>query len=124
MAKKTSDREQKRIARHDRIRKGLVGTPTRPRLCVHRSLTNFYAQIIDDTQGKTLFGMSTRDKGVKERVKGKGSNVQAATAFGEIFAAEAKNRGITTVCFDRAGYLYHGRVKAFAEAARQHGLVF
>ena len=124
MSNKTTDREQKRIARHQRIRRDMTGTTQQPRLCVHRSLKNFSAQVIDDTKGKTLLGMSTLDKTVRARISEKGSNINAATILGEVFATEAKKRGISQVCFDRAGYLYHGRVKAFAESARQHGLVF
>lgn len=124
MSKKASDRELKRVARHDRIRQKMVGTPARPRLCVHRSLKNFSAQLIDDTQGKTLLGMSTQDKTVLDRIQKKGGNIAAATVLGEVFAAAIKNRGFTAVAFDRSGYVYHGRVKAFAEAARQQGLVF
>lgn len=115
--------ESKRLARHDRIRKVVKGTAERPRLCVHRSLKNLYAQLVDDVQGKVLFGLSTRNKGVA--AKGvDGGNVAGASALGLAFAQEAKGKGISRVCFDRGGYLYHGRVKAFAEAAREGGLEF
>jgi len=123
MNKTTAAREIKRRARHQRIRRELVGTPDQPRLCVHRSLKNFCAQIVDDSKGKTILGMSTRDKDILARLK-KGGNVEAAKVLGEVFAKELKNRGISKVCFDRGGYLYHGRVKAFADAAREQGLVF
>jgi large subunit ribosomal protein L18 len=123
MVSNSKDKEVKRVARHSRLRKRISGTPQRLRLCVHRSLNNFYAQLIDDTTGKTLFGMSTKSKGLLSKIKA-GGNVQAAGILGEAFAAEAKNKGVKLVCFDRSGYLYHGRVKAFAEAARKGGLEF
>ena len=116
-------REYKREFRHKRVRKKIQGTTERPRLCVRRSLTNFYAQIVDDTQGKVLFGMSTLNKGLKGKIKN-GGNVEAAVVLGEAVAAEAIKKGIKSVCFDRGGYLYHGRVKAFAETVRQGGMEF
>ncbi len=116
-------KEHKRIYRHDRIRKSMVGTPDRPRLCVHRSLKNLQAQIIDDSSGKIILGKSTLAKDVKSKLKS-GGNINAATVLGETFAVEAVKKGIKKVCFDRGGYLYHGRVKAFAEAARKAGLEF
>ena len=116
-------KDKKRIARHSRIRKRVVGTPDRLRLCVHRSLKNFTAQIIDDTQNKVICGLSTLSKTVRDKVKG-GGNVQGSAVLGEAIAAVAKSKGITKVCFDRGGYLYHGRIKAFAEAARKGGLEF
>jgi len=116
-------KEQQRIYRHDRIRKGSTGTPERPRLCVHRSLNNLQAQIVDDIAGKVLIGKSTLAKDVKTKAQ-KGGNVNAATILGEALAAEAIKKGIKKVAFDRGGYLYHGRIKAFAEAARKAGLEF
>jgi len=116
-------KEMQRNARHQRIRQKVSGTPTRPRLCLHRSLKNLYAQIIDDSSGKTLFSMSTLTKAVKEKGK-HGGNLKGATRLGEALAQMAKEKGITTVAFDRGGYLYHGRIKAFAEAARKGGLIF
>ena len=101
----------------------MSGTSGRPRVCVHRSLKNFYVQLIDDTLGKVLFGLSTREKSLAQRFK-YGGNVQAASALGEAFAEMATKKGVTKICFDRGGYLYHGRVKAFAEAARKGGLEF
>jgi len=115
--------EQKRLNRHERIRKVVIGTSERPRLCVHRSLNNLYAQIIDDVTGKVLYGKSTQAKDVKSVIK-TGGNVNAATIFGEKFAQEAIRKGIKKVSFDRCGYAYHGRIKAFAEAARKGGLEF
>ena len=120
---KLQDKIVKRVGRHLRIRKRVVGTPERPRLCVHRSLKNFYAQVVNDREGRVLFGMSTLNKNLRGKVKN-GANSQAAAALGENFAALAKKKGITKVSFDRGGYLYHGCVKAFAEAARQGGLEF
>ena len=116
-------KEVKRVYRHERIRKGISGSTERPRLCLHRSLNNLQAQIIDDTVGKVLIGKSTLAKDVKSKVKA-GGNVKAATALGEALAAEALKKGIKKVAFDRGGYLYHGRIKAFAEAARKGGLEF
>ena len=116
-------RETKRVGRHLRIRKKVIGTSERPRVCVHRSLNNLYAQVIDDSIGKVLFGMSTKEKTLAKEIKS-GGNIHAASALGEAFAALVKEKGITKVCFDRGGYLYHGRVKAFAEAARKGGMEF
>jgi len=116
-------KEQQRIYRHDRIRNGLVGTSERPRLCLHRSLNNLQAQIVDDSVGKILIGKSTLAKDVKAKAK-TGGNVSAAVILGEVLAAEAIKKGIKKVAFDRGGYLYHGRIKAFAEAARKAGLEF
>ena len=116
-------KEQQRIYRHQRIRNGLSGTTQRPRLCLHRSLNNLQAQIIDDSVGKVLIGKSTLAKDVVAKSKS-GGNVNAATILGEALATEAIKKGIKKVAFDRGGYLYHGRIKAFAEAARKAGLEF
>ena len=113
----------KRRARHERIRKRLIGTDERPRLCVHRSLNNFSAQLIDDVREKVLFGVSTANKDVRAKIKS-GGNIAGAAILGEAMAVLAKKKGITKVAFDRGGYLYHGRVKAFADAARKGGLEF
>ncbi len=121
--KKLLDRELKRIYRHRRIRKTMSGSSDRPRLFIHRSLKNLSAQIVNDTERKVLFGMSTLNKTVKGKIKN-GGNVDAAAVLGESVAEEAKKKGITKVCFDRGGYKYHGRVKAFADAARKAGLEF
>ena len=118
-----SIKEHKRIFRHERIRKGVAGSTERPRLCLHRSLKNLQAQIIDDVSGKIILGKSTLAKDVRSKLK-TGGNVNAAAILGEAVAAEAVKKGIKKVCFDRGGYLYHGRVKAFAEAARKAGLEF
>ncbi len=116
-------KEQKRVYRHQRILKKLRGSQEKPRLCVNRSLNHFYAQIIDDLSDKVLMGVSTLNKELRKKIKN-GGNVGAATVLGEALAAKAKNKGIFKVCFDRGGYLYHGRIKAFAEAARKGGLEF
>lgn len=117
------ERELKRVYRHKRLRKHIAGTSGQPRVCVHRSLKNFSVQVIDDTTGKILMGLSTSAKNLKSKIKD-GGNVDGAAQLGEIFASEAKKKGITRVCFDRGGYLFHGRVKAFAEAARKGGMEF
>ena len=109
---------RKRI--HKRIRRKLAGSSERPRLAVFRSTAHIYAQVIDDTHGKTLVSASSVDKGGKT----KGGNVAAAKAIGKLVAERAKEKGIKSVVLDRGGYLYHGRVKALAEAARAAGLEF
>ena len=123
MSGKRLNTEVRRQARHERVRKTVVGTPQRPRLCVHRSLNHLTAQVVDDTSRKVLFGISTLNKDLRKKLK-TGGNVGAATALGEVIAQKAQKEGITKVSFDRGGYLYHGRVKAFAEAARKGGLEF
>ena len=109
-----------RIKRHKRVRSKISGTPEMPRLNVFRSEANIYAQVIDDVSGKTLVSASSLDKAVE----GYGGNVAAATAVGKLIAERAKAKGIENVVFDRGGYLYHGRVKALAEGAREGGLQF
>ncbi|MCB9772535.1 MAG: 50S ribosomal protein L18 [Candidatus Omnitrophica bacterium] len=123
MSGKRNNTEVRRQARHERVRKTVVGTQERPRLCVHRSLNNLIAQVVDDSSQKVLFGISTQSKELRTKLK-TGGNVAAASALGEVMAAKAKKEGVTKVSFDRGGYLYHGRVKAFAEAARKGGLEF
>lgn len=120
---KTLKNELKRQARHRRIRKKISGTSERPRLHVHRSANNLYAQVIDDSQEKVLFGMSTLTKELRSKIKF-GGNISAAEVLGESIGLEAKKKGITTIRFDRGGYLYHGRVKAFAQAVRKAGMEF
>ncbi len=117
------DKALKRNFRHKRIRKKISGTSDQPRACIYRSLKNLYVQVVDDTTHKILLGLSTQTKELKNTIKS-GSNVAAATLLGEQFAAEAQKKGIKKICFDRGGYLYHGRVKAFAEAARKGGMEF
>ena len=109
-----------RIKRHKRVRAKVSGTSEMPRLNVFRSEANIYAQIIDDVKGVTLVSASSLDKAVE----GYGGNVAAATAVGRLIAERAKAKGIENVVFDRGGYLYHGRVKALAEGAREGGLQF
>ncbi len=116
-------REEGRVKRHRRIRKKIVGTAERPRLCVYRSLNHMYAQLVDDTKGTTLMTVSTRSPDLKDKIKA-GGNVKAATVVGEVLAERALGKGLTKAVFDRAGYHYHGRVKALAEAARKKGLLF
>ncbi|MFH0913237.1 MAG: 50S ribosomal protein L18 [Candidatus Omnitrophota bacterium] len=116
-------KESIRLKRHGRIRLRISGTKERPRLIVHRSLKNLYAQLIDDTKNITLFSLSTQDKEVKQKFNYAG-NIKAAEFFGGVFAKKAKEKGIAAIVFDRAGYLYHGRVKVFAEALRKGGLEF
>ena len=123
MISATKEKELKRYYRHKRIRRKVIGTGEKPRLCVHRSLNNFYAQIIDDASGKVLFGMSTLAKNFRSKIKS-GGNVDAAAVLGETFGVEAQKKGFKKVCFDRGGYLYHGRIKAFADAARKSGMEF
>ena len=106
------------------IRKKVVGTTERPRLSVRRSLSHMYAQIIDDSCGKTLVALSTLSSDVKEKAKKDCGNVKGAVLLGSAIAEASKKAGVTKVVFDRAGYLYHGRVKALAEAARKGGLQF
>ncbi|MBQ9266775.1 MAG: 50S ribosomal protein L18 [Clostridia bacterium] len=113
-------RNDLRVRRHVRVRRKISGTTECPRLCVFRSNKGIYAQIIDDTVGKTLVSASTLDK----EVKTKASNIEAAKEVGELVAKRAKKAGIENVVFDRGGYIYHGKVKALAEAAREAGLQF
>jgi large subunit ribosomal protein L18 len=107
---------------HDRIRKKLQGTAARPRLNVYRSLNHIYVQVVDDLHGKTLVSASSAEGKKAERRTG--GNVAAAKAVGKIIAERAKAKGISKVVFDRGGYIYHGRVKALADAAREGGLQF
>lgn len=118
--------EEKRLARkrrHLRVRKKIQGTAERPRLSVYRSLKHIYAQIIDDTQGKTMVSASTKDPSFREEFS-ETMNKEAARHIGKILARKALDKGIETVVFDRGGYLYHGRVRALAEGAREQGLIF
>ena len=118
---RTSKRKIARAKRHLRLRRHISGTAARPRLNVFRSLSNIYAQVIDDVAGKTLVSASSQDK---ELNLSYGGNVAAAKAVGEAVAKKAIAAGIDTVVFDRGGYIYHGRVAALAEGAREAGLKF
>jgi len=114
-------RNVKRVARHARVRKNVVGTKEIPRLNVFRSNANIFAQLIDDEAGITLVSASSIDKELKLE---NGGNIEAAKKVGELLAKRAKKVKITKVVFDRGGYLYHGRVEALADAARENGLEF
>ena len=115
-----TDRKLERERRHKRVRTKISGTSECPRLCIFRSNTNIYAQIIDDTKGNTLVSASTLDK----EVKTKHSNKEAAKEVGTLVAKRALEKNIKTVVYDRGGYIYHGVVKELAEAAREAGLEF
>ncbi len=115
-----TDRNVTRTIRQKRVRTKVQGTSMRPRLCVFKSLNNIYAQLIDDEKQATICSASTLDK----EVKTKASNVEAAAEVGKLIAERAKKAKINTVVFDRNGYLYHGKVKALADAAREAGLEF
>lgn len=117
---KSTDRKMERERRHLRVRRKISGTAERPRLCIYRSNTNLYVQVIDDVEGKTLVSASTMDK----EVKTKHANCEAAKEVGALIAKRALEKKIKTVVFDRGGYIYHGVVKALAEAAREGGLEF
>jgi len=110
----------RRSRRKQGIRKEILGVPERPRLSVFRSLNHVYAQVIDDLTGKTLASASTRDKGFSD----KGAKLSEAAAVGKLVAQRAKDKGVSKVVFDRNGYLYHGRIKALADGAREGGLQF
>ena len=109
-----------RVRRHERVRTKISGTAERPRLCVFRSNKNIAVQVIDDIAGNTLVAASTLDK----EIKTKASNIEAAKEVGELIAKRAIKAGIKNVVFDRGGYIYHGKIKALAEAAREAGLEF
>lgn len=117
------DRNLSRQRRHLRVRKNINGTSERPRLNVYRSNKHIYAQIIDDAAGQTLVSASTVDPALKPSVKNGGS-VEAARLVGELVAKRALEKGLSLVVFDRGGYLYHGRIQALADAAREAGLQF
>ena len=125
MITKTS-KDQTRQKVHTRIRKTILGTAERPRLNVYRSVNHIYAQVIDDAQGVTLVSATSveKGKGIKGDKRPTGGNVSSAKDVGKLIAERAKQKGISKVVFDRGGYLYHGRVKALADAARAAGLEF
>jgi large subunit ribosomal protein L18 len=120
---KGKDKLIARKRRHTRLRAKLAGTAARPRLNVYRSLSNIYAQVIDDESGKTIASASTVDKEVVLQLEGK-TKVEASKIVGQVVAQRAKQAGISTVVFDRGGYRYHGRIAALAEGARDGGLEF
>jgi len=118
-----NEKLKKRLKRKKSIRKNIIGTAERPRLSIFRSASHMYAQIIDDSKGQTLVSASTLSKDLKGKLKSTG-NIDAAQKVGELISKEAKKKKIETVSFDRNGFLYHGRVKALADAARDGGLKF
>lgn len=120
----STSRAISREKRKRRVRRKVVGTAERPRLSVFRSAKNIYAQIIDDTSFNTLVQVSTISKDVRDQVKGKSGNREGASMIGKLIAQKAQEKGIKKVVFDRNGFLYHGRVKSLAEAAREGGLEF
>ncbi len=117
------DKNKARLKRHLRIRKNVTGTAERPRLNIFRSAKHIYAQLIDDVTGVTIAQASTLDAQLKDSI-GNGGNVAAARQVGELVAKRAVEKSITKVVFDRGGYLYHGRIQALADAAREAGLEF
>ncbi len=123
MIKKPSSSKNRAI-KHYRLRKDLKGTADRPRLSVYRSNLHMYAQLIDDVQGYTLASASTVEKEVRQKLDNRTSDVNAARTVGELIAKRALEKGITTVVFDRGGFLYHGKIQALADAAREAGLQF
>jgi large subunit ribosomal protein L18 len=119
--KKTKTSRAARIRRHERVRKTVSGTEAKPRLAVYRSLTHIYAQVIDDSKGRTLAAASDVEAALKET---KGNKTARAKAVGTALAKKATDAGVTAVVFDRGGNKFHGRVKALAEGAREGGLKF
>lgn len=120
---KTNARQMARRKRQRRIRKSVTGTALRPRMAIFRSSKHIYAQIVDDESGTTVVAASTLTSGVRDGSKSLG-NIEGATMVGAAVAAKAIEAGVSQVVFDRGGYLYHGKVKALADAAREAGLVF
>ncbi len=116
-------KQLRRVKRHYGIRKRIIGTEERPRLCIKRSLKHLYAQIIDDTKGITLYSFSTMDKAFQAGMK-KAPKKEASKQLGEFFAGKMKEKGITKIAFDRAGFKYHGRIQALADALRAGGVDF
>lgn len=112
-----------RIARHERVRKSVKGTSARPRLTIRRTLTHMVAQIIDDETGKSLIQLSTTSKDFQQKF-GEKTKTEQSKQLGSLIAEAAKSKGINAVVFDRGGYIYHGRVQALAEGARESGLQF
>lgn len=106
-----------------RLRKKVLGTAERPRLCVFRSCTNLYLQLVDDTRGRTVHSLSTLSKEFREKNLKSAKNMEAAKSLAGLFAEKLKEKGITTVVFDRSGYRYHGKVKVMAEVLREQGLL-
>lgn len=124
LTKKSKQKRSRRKRSHLRVRNRVRGTAERPRLAVFKSARHLYAQLIDDNAGRTLAQASTLDPEVRQRLDGASGNVAAAKLVGTAVAERAKKSGIEQVVFDRGGFIYHGKVKAIAEAAREHGLKF
>lgn len=125
MSKKQRERENRRIRRHRRVRRRVMGTQERPRLVIHRSLKHMQGQVVDDTSGRVLVGVSTLGPDLKDaRGDDESTKTSLSKAAGKLLAERAKEAGVDRVVFDRGGYLYHGRVAAFAEGAREGGLEF
>lgn len=122
-SRRVKTREQRRERRHRRVRAKVHGTAERPRLVVHRSINHVEGQVVDDVSGRTLVGLSTLDASLREK-RGEMNKTEASRAAGKALAEKARELGVTKVVFDRGGYVYHGRVKAFAEGAREGGLDF
>lgn len=124
ITKKMKGKRERRERAHLRVRKRVRGTEERPRLSIYKSLRFIYAQVIDDDKGTTLAAANSADPAVREQLGTSTSGKAAAKLVGELVAARAKERGVDKVVFDRGGYIYHGRVQALAEAAREKGLQF
>jgi large subunit ribosomal protein L18 len=122
-SRRVKTREERRQRRHRRVRAKVHGTAERPRLVIHRSINHVEGQVIDDVAGRTLTGLSTLDAGLRDK-RGEQNKTEASRAAGKALAEKAREMGVTKVVFDRGGYVYHGRVKAFAEGAREGGLDF
>lgn len=118
------DRKATRVPTRFRIRKKISGDESRPRVAVYRSLQHIYLQAIDDANGTTLVHVSSKDADVSKKLKKRGSNVAAATEVGSKMAKSLKDKGVSTVLFDRGGFVFHGRIKAAAEAMRKAGIKF
>ena len=118
------DKSRRRERAHQRLRQRVVGTPQRPRLAVHKSLKYVYAQVIDDTTGRTLAQANSQETAVKSEIKAGAASKAAARRVGELIAERAKSQGVEQVVFDRGGYVYHGKVKEIADGARAKGLQF
>ncbi|MEM1178836.1 MAG: 50S ribosomal protein L18 [Acidobacteriota bacterium] len=123
-AKKIMAKRHRRLRAHRRLRNRIAGTADRPRLAVFKSLRYVYAQLIDDAGGVTLAQASSREADLQSGLEKSAGSQEAATAVGKLIASRAKARGIETVVFDRGGFIYHGKVRAVAEAAREEGLKF
>lgn len=117
-------RSEARLKRKSRVRKNVRGTPEKPRLSIFKSAKHIYAQIIDDNQAATLIDASSLSKDIQGQIQGKGGNKEGAVIVGQTIAERALKKGIKKVVFDRNGFLYHGRVKALADSARENGLQF